>query len=110
VDDLIDGFVPPDGDAGHVTGPVNLGNPGEFTDRGARARDHRHDGSRSEIVHSSRCRRTTRSSAGRTSPLAAEALGWRPTIDLRSGLARTVAYFEALLRTDRARAVALRSA
>lgn len=96
VDDLIDGLLrlmdaPPE-----VTGPVNLGNPGEFTMRELAEMVVDITGSRSRIVtrplppDDPRQRRPdiTR---------AREQLGWAPTVSLREGLARTVSYFDAQL-------------
>ena len=73
----------------HV-GPMNIGNPDEFTMlelaelvlevTGAELRDRVRAAARS----------TTRSSAGPTSRLAEQVLGWQPEVDLREGLARTL--------------------
>jgi UDP-glucuronate decarboxylase len=93
VDDLIRGIIglmdSPDG----FTGPVNLGNPDEFTILELAEEVLRVTGSRSKLVRKplpvddprQRCPDIT---------LARETLGWEPKIKLREGLERTVAYFE----------------
>lgn len=96
VDDLIDGFVRLMASPSSLSGPVNLGNPGEFTISELAEQVIRLTGSRSKIVRrplpvdDPRQRRPDIS-------LATEALGWRPTIDLSEGLARTIQYFDGLL-------------
>ena len=95
VDDLIEGFVRLMATE-EVTGPVNLGNPGEFTIRELAEHGARAD--RLELARSSsaRCPRTTRCSAAPTSPSRATS-GLGAEIPLRDGLARTIAYFAARL-------------
>ncbi len=97
VDDLIEAFVRfMDSDAA-FTGPVNLGNPGEFTIRELAETVIAMTGSRSKIVY----RPLPSDDPRQRQPdigLAREALGWAPTVALREGLAKTIPYFEALLR------------
>ncbi|MBB4188580.1 UDP-glucuronic acid decarboxylase family protein [Sinorhizobium terangae] len=96
VDDLIDGFVRLMASPSALTGPVNLGNPGEFTISELAEQVIHQTGSRSKIVRrplpvdDPRQRRPDIS-------LATEALGWRPTVNLSEGLARTIGYFDGLL-------------
>jgi UDP-glucuronate decarboxylase len=79
-----------------VTGPMNLGNPTEFTIRGLAERVVELTGSRSTIelkplpVNDPRQRQPDIS-------LAESTLGWKPTVELDEGLAKTIAYFEQLL-------------
>ena len=78
------------------TGPVNLGNPDEFTmiERAEAVRDL--TGSRSALVH----RPLPADDPRQRQPdirLAREQLGWEPKIPLREGLKPTIAYFEGLL-------------
>jgi UDP-glucuronate decarboxylase len=81
-----------------VTGPINLGNPGEFTVRELAELVVELTGSRSEIVHrplpqdDPRQRKPDIDRAKRT-------LGWQPTIDLREGLVRTIEYFRETIAT-----------
>jgi UDP-glucuronate decarboxylase len=82
-----------------VTGPINLGNPGEFTMRELAETIIDLTGSSSRIVHmplpvdDPKQRRPDISKAD-------ELLGWAPTIGLRAGLVRTIDYFEGVLRKD----------
>jgi UDP-glucuronate decarboxylase len=79
-----------------VIGPINLGNPSEFTIRQLAELILELTGSRSKIVHRSlppddpQKRRPDISEAERV-------LGWRPTVSLREGLSRTIPYFEQLV-------------
>jgi dTDP-glucose 4,6-dehydratase len=80
------------------TGPINIGNPGEFTMLELAEQVLAVTGSRSEIVHEPlpvddpKQRRPDIT-------LAREHLGWEPRIPLRDGLERTVAYFRERLGT-----------
>ncbi len=93
VDDLIEGFVRLMRTEGE-TGPVNLGNPAEFQIRELAEMVIDLTGSRSRIVHAP---------LPQDDPMqrrpdidrARELLGWEPTVALRDGLVRTIAYFEA---------------
>ena len=104
VDDLVDGMMAmmasPDG----VTGPINLGNPVEFTMRELADLVKELTGSRSKIVH----RPLPQDDPRQRQPnidLAKEALGWEPSVKLRKGLVETIAYFDELLGTSRANIV-----
>ncbi|WP_454854756.1 UDP-glucuronic acid decarboxylase family protein [Rhizobium binxianense] len=96
VDDLVSGIVGLMASPSSLTGPVNLGNPGEFTIRELAEQVIELTGSRSKIIHrplpvdDPRQRRPDIS-------LAMQELGWRPTVDLTNGLMRTIGYFDALL-------------
>ena len=96
VDDLIDGFLALMGSGPEVTGPINLGNPGEFTILELAERVIALTGSHSKVVHRAlpqddpKQRRPDISHAQTT-------LGWTPSIDLDNGLQRTIPYFERLL-------------
>ena len=92
VDDLVRDMIAMM-DADGFTGPVNLGNPGEFTIKELAELVIELTGSRSELVYKplpadDPVRRRP------DIPLAKERLGWEPRIDLREGLTRTIAYFE----------------
>ena len=76
-----------------VTGPVNIGNPVEFTMLEFAELVLELTGSTVRRSSTARCRPTTRRCASPTSPSPASVLGWEPTIALRDGLARTVAWF-----------------
>lgn len=98
VDDLIQGLIALMETDSTVTGPINLGNPGEFTVRELAELVVELTGSRSEIVHrplpqdDPRQRKPDIDRAKRT-------LGWQPTIDLREGLVRTIEYFRETIAT-----------
>ena len=96
VDDLIDGLVRlmelPD----EITGPINLGNPEEFTILELASAIITLTGSRSRILHKPR----PEDDPHRRRPNIARAqrwVGWKPQTPLREGLERTIAYFEKLL-------------
>jgi UDP-glucuronate decarboxylase len=96
VDDLIDGFLALMASAADCTGPVNLGNPGEFTIRELADKVLAMTGSRSRLVF----RPLPSDDPTQRRPditLARERLGWEPKVALEQGLARTIAYFDALL-------------
>ena len=96
VDDLIAGFVRLMDSPDDVTGPVNLGNPGEFTmiELAEAIRDL--TGSRSPLVHQPLPQDDPRQRQPDIS-LAKSVLGWEPEIPLRDGLKPTIAYFERLM-------------
>jgi len=80
----------------NVLGPLNLGNPTEFTMRELAELVKDLTASRSKIVH----RPLPQDDPRQRQPDVSEAqrlLGWRPTIPLREGLNRTIPYFESLL-------------
>jgi UDP-glucuronate decarboxylase len=97
VDDLVDGLMrlmnSPDG----FTGPVNLGNPVEFTILELAQQVIEMTGSRSKVVFHPLPSDDLRQRQPDIS-LAAERLQWQPTIDLKTGLKKTIEYFEAVLR------------
>jgi len=96
VDDLIRGLISLIDAKDDVVGPVNLGNPIEFTMRELADLIKDLTGSHSKIVHrplpqdDPRQRRPDISEAQRL-------LGWQPTVALKEGLTRTIPYFEGLL-------------
>jgi UDP-glucuronate decarboxylase len=96
VDDLVSGLIKMMDSPRDVTGPVNLGNPGEFTIRELAQTILDLTGSRSKIVH----RPLPQDDPQQRQPDISEAqrlLNWQPTIPLRTGLEPTIAYFEKLL-------------
>lgn len=92
VSDLIEGFIKLMESDHEITGPINLGNPREFTIRELAEAVVRKTGSRSTIVEEPlpaddpKQRRPDISKAGRL-------LDWQPTIALEDGLDPTIAYF-----------------
>jgi UDP-glucuronate decarboxylase len=96
VDDLIEGMLRLMETGPDFPGPVNVGNPGEFTMRELAELVIRLTGSSSQLVYlpipadDPRQRRPD-------IDLAREKLGWAPTVDLEAGMTRTIAYFRNLL-------------
>ena len=100
VDDLIEGFLLLMNSDPAITGPVNLGNPSEFTIRALAELVIELTNSRSELKFhplppdDPRQRRPDIS-------LAKSTLGWEPQIALREGLGKSIPYFERLLSVAR---------
>jgi len=97
VDDLIEGLLRLMATGDELTGPINLGNPEEFSIRELATMVTELTGSRSKIVHRPRPEDDPRQRRPDISK-ANEALSWAPKTPLREGLKRTIAYFDALLR------------
>jgi UDP-glucuronate decarboxylase len=96
VDDLVEGLMRMMATGPDVTGPINLGNPGEFTIRELAQTVIELTGSKSRIVTA----RLPSDDPKQRQPnisQAQELLGWTPATQLRDGLTRTIAYFDALL-------------
>ncbi|QYU68911.1 SDR family oxidoreductase [Leptolyngbya sp. 15MV] len=92
VDDLIDGFLALMESEPGFPGPVNLGNPGEFTIRQLAEKVIEMTGSQSEIVDLPLPQDDPMQRKPDIS-LAKAKLGWTPRIELEEGLSRTIAYF-----------------
>jgi len=96
VDDLIDGMIKLMNSREDFSGPVNIGNPGEFTMLELAEIVLRLTGSKSGITHlplpadDPTQRRPDIS-------LARKELGWEPTITLEEGLVKTIAYFRSII-------------
>lgn len=95
VDDLIDGLIRMMNGPDDFVGPVNIGNPGEFTIRQLAEMVIALTDSRSRIVP----RPPTKDDPARRKPdiaLARHRLGWEPKIELREGLQRTIEWFRGI--------------
>jgi UDP-glucuronate decarboxylase len=95
-EDLIDGFIRLMDTPDDFTGPVNLGNPNEFTIRELAEQVIDLVGSSSTIQF----RPLPQDDPMQRQPnitLARETLGWEPKIQLREGLTKTISYFDTLL-------------
>ena len=95
VNDMIDGLVRLMESPAELIGPVNLGNPVEFTILELAEILIRMTGSRSKIVF----KPLPQDDPSQRKPdiaLAGEKLGWQPRVPLEDGLAKTVAYFRSL--------------
>jgi len=100
VDDLIDGFVKlMNSDDGFV-GPVNLGNPGEFTILELAEKVVAMTGSKSEIVFKELPSDDPRQRKPDIT-MAKNELGWEPIVKLDDGLIPTIEYFEKLLQSEK---------
>jgi UDP-glucuronate decarboxylase len=102
VDDLIDGLIRLMGTADEVTGPLNIGNPTEFSVRQLAEIVIDLTGSASKIVSHPLPADDPRQRRPDIS-LAQKLLGWEPRTPLKEGLTRTIAYFESLLKDERVR-------
>ena len=101
VDDLVEAFLRFMATGDEVTGPINLGNPGEFTIRELAEKVVALTGSKSKIEF----RPLPQDDPQQRQPNIAKAreiLGWEPTIALDEGLKKTIAYFDGLLRAGEA--------
>src|SRR5437868_9423690 len=105
VDDLIGGFLAFMATPADVTGPINLGNPDEFTIIDLAKKVINLTGSSSTIVHRSLPHDDPKQRQPDISK-AKELLQWSPQVPLEDGLKRTIAYFDRLLSDRRAREVA----
>jgi UDP-glucuronate decarboxylase len=102
VDDLINGFIALMSSREGFTGPVNLGNPGEFTIRELAEKVIELTGSSSQLTYKplpsddpmQRCPDIS---------LAKAELDWEPKVNLEQGLKKTIDYFDRLLKSDAAR-------
>jgi len=92
VDDLIEGFIRMM-DQTETVGPVNIGNPGEFTMLQLAELTLKLVGSKSKIVHQALPSDDPRQRRPDIT-LAKRVLKWEPTVPLEEGLKRTIAYFK----------------
>ena len=96
VDDLVEGFLRLMDTPPGFTGPVNLGNPGEFTIRQLAEQVIALTGSASKLEF----KQLPADDPMQRKPdisIATEKLGWQPQVALNEGLTRTIAYFDGLL-------------
>jgi UDP-glucuronate decarboxylase len=100
VEDVVDGIIRVMTSPAEVTGPINLGNPTEFTIRDLALKIIDKTNSRSKV----RYLPLPEDDPSRRRPdidRARELLNWRPSVDLDTGLDATIRYFDALLRGSR---------
>ena len=93
VDDLIDGLVKLMNTPGDVVGPINLGNPVEFTMKELAAKVIELTSSKSEMVYEALPSDDPQQRKPDTTK-ASEILGWAAKVDLNAGLIRTIADFK----------------
>ena len=101
VDDLVEAMLRMMATGPEVTGPINIGNPGEFSIRQLAEIIVNLTGSPSRLVH----RPLPPDDPRQRRPditLAKTTLDWEPSVALRDGLARTIAYFDGFLKAEAA--------
>jgi len=99
VDEMVDGFIRLMASPDDFTGPVNLGNPDEFTIRELAEKVVEMTGSKSKLV----CKPLPADDPRQRQPdiaLAKSVLNWTPGTSLHDGLSKTIKYFERLLNID----------
>jgi len=96
VDDLIDAMVKMMNSEAGFPGPVNIGNPGEFTMLQLAETILKLSGSKSKIVHEPLPSDDPKQRQPNIE-LAKSKLGWQPKVNLEDGLKETIAYFKKVL-------------
>ena len=98
VDDMVEGFLSLMATNDTVTGPINLGNPGEFTIKELAQTVIELTGTTSKLVFLPLPADDPRQRQPDITK-AESILNWRPTVNLDAGLTKTIAYFDKLLTT-----------
>ncbi len=96
-DDLIDGMIRLMNSDDGITGPINIGNPGEFTILELAQKVIQLTNSKSKIIYMP----LPQDDPMQRKPvidLAKEKLGWEPKVALDDGLIRTISYFEQMIK------------
>lgn len=96
VDDLIEGFIRLMNSADDVTGPINLGNPGEFTIRELAEKIIALTGTKSKLI----MKPLPQDDPKQRQPditLAKKHLDWQPSVKLDDGLKKTIEYFKTVI-------------
>jgi UDP-glucuronate decarboxylase len=96
VDDLVEGFIRLMNADDNVVGPINLGNPGEFTMIELAEKVLRLTGSKSKLIHMPLPQDDPKQRRPDITK-AKQYLDWEPTVPLEQGLVRTIAYFKEAL-------------
>ena len=92
-DDLIEGLIRMMNTGNDIIGPINLGNPNEFTIKQLAELVIELTGSKSKIIYQP----AAQDDPQQRQPVidkAKQILGWQPTVQLREGLAKTIEYFK----------------
>ena len=98
-DDLIRGMIAMMATPDEITGPINLGNPHEFTIKQLAELVIELTGSKSQIIYEP----LPSDDPTQRQPIidkAKEILHWEPTVQLREGLVKTIEYFDKKLKND----------
>lgn len=96
-DDLVDGMVRLMNSGNNIAGPINIGNPGEFTILELAQKVIELTNSKSKIIYMP----LPQDDPMQRKPvidLAREKLGWEPKVQLEEGLKKTIGYFDLLLK------------
>ncbi|MBV9064787.1 MAG: SDR family oxidoreductase [Methylobacteriaceae bacterium] len=99
VDDLVEAMLRMMATAPEITGPVNIGNPGEFSIRELAALVIELTGTKSKLVSKPLPQDDPKQRRPDIS-LAKKVLDWEPKIELRQGLAKTIEYFDTFLSEE----------
>jgi UDP-glucuronate decarboxylase len=97
VDDLVEGMIRMMHTDDQFTGPVNIGNPGEFTMLELAEKVIELTGSRSKIIFQPLPQDDPRQRKPDISVARRELNGWQPNIQLAEGLQRTIEYFKKIV-------------
>ncbi|MEI6564606.1 MAG: UDP-glucuronic acid decarboxylase family protein [bacterium] len=100
VDDLVNGLISLMNTPDEVTGPINIGNPGEFTMLELAEKVIKLSGSKSKLIFNPLPADDPKQRQPDIS-IAKKTLNWQPTIPLDEGLAKTIAYFTKLLKESK---------
>lgn len=98
VDDLVEGMVRMMGTGDEFTGPVNIGNPNEFTMLELAQSVLDITGSKSQLIHTPLPQDDPKQRQPEITLAQLELNGWQPKVQLREGLTRTIEYFDQLLK------------
>lgn len=98
VSDLVDGMIKMMGTEDDFIGPINIGNPGEFTMLELAENIIDITGSKSKIVHLPLPSDDPMQRKPDISLAQEKLTDWRPSVDLREGLGKTIEYFDNLLK------------
>jgi len=102
VDDMIEAFIRMMNTDRSVTGPINVGNPGEFTIRQLADMVIKMTGSKSKIIH----KELPKDDPVKRRPDISKAqniLGWNPKVKLEVGLVTTIEYFKSKVKLQKGR-------
>lgn len=98
VDDLIEGMIRMMGTRDEFTGPVNIGNPNEFTMLELAQSVLEITGSKSQIIYKPLPQDDPKQRQPEITLAHRELNGWQPKVQLKEGLTKTVKYFDQLLK------------
>ena len=101
VDDLVEAFIRIMGTGDEITGPINIGNPREFTIRQLAEMVIDLTGAKSKLINLPLPQDDPRQRQPNIDQAKA-VIGWEPVTPLEDGLKKTIAYFDGLLRSEEA--------